>query len=82
MMTSMLGRQKRGALVARWPEVMVRGVLDEGGEALFPKAAVPPAQSRLGPRAESDTWESEPAGPRPERRALSQAARRNGRLGA
>lgn len=36
MKTSMLGGMQRRALVARWPEVVSKGVADEGGNALSP----------------------------------------------
>lgn len=55
MKTSMLGRAKREALAARWPEVMARGVSDGAGEALSPGDLVRlPAAVRLGDGADWD----------------------------
>jgi hypothetical protein len=54
MKTSMLGETGRRVLVSSWPEVLVKGVADEGGKLLYPGDLVRlPANIKWGTGADS-----------------------------
>ena len=55
MKTSMLGETGRRELVSSWPEVLVKGVADEGGKLLYPGDLVRlPANIKWGTGADFD----------------------------
>lgn len=55
MKTSMLGEMGRRELVSSWPEVLARGVADEGGRPLYPGDLVRlPAGVRWGTGGDLD----------------------------